>query len=531
MNFDYIIIGAGSAGCVLANRLSENPNHKILLLEAGTGKKSLNIDTPLGYSELYNSNYDWCLKPNPLKHANNQVIFYPRGKGLGGSSLINSMIYIRGNRKDYDEWADLGNKGWSYKDVLPYFKKSENYWNGANEFHGNSGLLGISSAAERYENPLWESLKNAAAEVGLKENSDFNGQEQEGLGVFDMTIKNAKRQSTAATFINKAKHRKNLTIFTEAQTSKINFEGNVAKSVTFLKNGKKVTANANIEIILSAGAIHSPQILMLSGIGEKSILEKHNIPIVKILDGVGKNLKDHYFFPICYTINQKISFNSELKGINVIKNLLKYLFLKKGPLSVGAASSGGFATIDKSSTKPDLQFHFAPTWAYGINAKMGELPKQDGFTMLPTILNPKSSGYISLNSSHISDAPEIELNYFSNEYDKQFAIKSYKFANNIIQSKAFDKFRGEIVRPKSQLTKDKEILDWILTFVDTCYHPVGTCKMGNDKMAVVDDTLKVYGVQNLRVIDASIMPQIIAGNTNAPVIMIAEKGADLIKNR
>lgn len=526
MNFDFIIVGAGSAGCVLANRLSENPRHTVLLLEAGGRDKSSIIDIPLAYSQLYYTEYDWDLSPKPLRKAKNQVVFYPRGKGLGGSSLINSMIYIRGNRKDYDDWAKLGNEGWSYEDVLPYFKKSENHWNGESEFHGKGGVMGISPAFDRYSNPLWEALKNSGQAIGLKPNDDFNGEVQEGLGTFDMFIKNAKRQSTAATFLKAAKQRKNLTILINAQTSKINIDKKKAVSVTYLHEGKTKTATANKEVVLSAGAIHSPQILMLSGIGDGEALAKVGVSVKQELKGVGKNLKDHYFFPICYKIGQRVSFNSQLKGVNLLKNTLRYFLTKKGPMTVGAASSGGFVNID--SDRPDLQFHFAPTWSYKIDGKPEDLPKSDGMMMLPTILQPKSTGQVGLKSNNILDEPDIELNYFDKKYDKDFAIKAYRFAHQLLNAASFDAYRTQIVRPERELESEVEILDWILTNVDTCYHPVGTCKMGNDENAVVNDKLQVHGIENLRVIDASIMPTIISGNTNAPTIMIAEKGAELI---
>jgi choline dehydrogenase len=530
MNFDYIIIGGGSAGCVLANRLSENPNNTVLLLEAGGRGSTANIDIPLAYSELYHSAYDWNLKPKPLNNANNKVIFYPRGKGLGGSSLINSMIYIRGNRKDYDDWANLGNDGWDYESVLPYFKKSENYEKGESEYHGKGGLLGVSSAESRYQNPLWQALKQSGKAYGLQVNEDFNGATQEGLGVYDMSILNGKRQSTASTFLKKAKQRKNITILTQALTLKINIHQKKAESVTFLHEGKSKTATVNKEIILSAGAIHSPQILMLSGIGAATTLKMHGISVEQELKGVGKNLKDHYFFPICYQVKQKITFNSQMKGFYLLMNTLKYIFFKKGPLTVGAASSGGFVKINEVNDRPDLQFHFVPTWGYSIDAKSRDLPKEDGFTMLPTILQPKSTGFVGLKSKNIQDEPQIELNYFDNQYDKDFAIKAFRYANKLLEAPPFEPFRLKQVRPDEKLITDSEIMDWILSHVDTCYHPVGTCKMGNDAMAVVDKNLKVHGVSQLRVVDASIMPTIISGNTNAPVIMIAEKGAEMILN-
>lgn len=526
MNFDFIIIGGGSAGCVLANRLSENPANSVLLIEAGTHGTSPKIAIPLAYSQLYHSEYDWSLAPEPLKNANNQVIFYPRGKGVGGSSLINSMIYIRGNRKDYDDWSKLGNEGWGYDEVLPYFKKSENHWKGESTFHGGNGLMRISPANERYSNPLWKALVNSGNSLGLKPNDDFNGKHQEGLGIFDMNIKNGKRQSTASTFLKDALHRKNLVILTNALTSKININNKKADGVTIIHHGKIKSIKANKEVILSAGAIHSPQILMLSGIGNSSYLNQFGIKVMHNLIGVGQNLKDHYFFPICYEINKPYSFNSQMRDFNLIKNTFRYILTKKGPLTIGAASAGGFVNID--SDRPDLQFHFAPTWGHSINSKIVDLPKIDGMTLLPTILQPKSTGYVGLKSNSITDQPVIELNYFDNEYDKKFAVKAYRFAHQLLNSKSFEQYRSNILRPSKELELDDEILDWVLSNVDTCYHPVGTCKMGNDPMSVVDDQLRVHGVEKLRVVDASIMPTIISGNTNAPTMMIAEKGADLI---
>ena len=526
MNFDYIIIGGGSAGCVLANRFSENPANSVLLLEAGGQDKSFKIDIPLAYSQLYHSEYDWNLTPEPLSKANDQVIFYPRGKGVGGSSLINSMIYIRGNRKDYDEWSALGNKGWSYEDVLPYFKKSECHWKGESVFHGGNGLMGVTPAFERYSNPLWQALTNAGTDIGLKPNDDFNGSTQEGLGIFDMTIREGKRQSTASTFLKTARHRKNLFILTEAVTEKIDINNKIATGVTFIHRGQTKIAKANREVILSAGAIHSPQILMLSGIGNGHYLTRHGIKIKHDLAGVGQNLKDHYFFPISYEINKPISFNSQMRNFNLLKNVFQYILTKKGPMAIGAASAGGFVNLD--SDRPDLQFHFAPTWGFRINSKIGDLPKTDGMTLLPTILQPKSTGYIGLKSSDVTDAPIIELNYFDNDYDKRFVVKAYRFAHQLLNSKSFEPYRTSILRPSRELESDDEILDWVLSNVDTCYHPVGTCKMGNDALAVVNDKLQVHGIEKLRVVDASVMPTIVSGNTNAPTIMIAEKGADLI---
>ena len=527
MQVDYIIIGAGSAGCVLANRLSAN-SFSVLLLEAGGRDTNPSIHVPLGTSKLYHSNVDWDHTPAPMPKANNRQIFYPRGKTLGGSSSINTMIYIRGHRLDYDHWAALGNEGWSYEEVLPYFKKSEDYYKGSDDFHGTGGELRVESSGHIYQNQLWDAFKKSGEVIGVGETDDFNGATQEGFGWFDTTIKNGVRASTATAFLKPIKNRKNLTILTKAHVKNIVLKNKKATGVVFLKKGKLHTATATKEVILSAGAIHSPHLLMLSGIGDPNELTKHNIDVIHPLSGVGKNLKDHPFIPICFSCKKHVSLNHQLKGIKYYLQLLNYFINKKGPLTSITAACGGFMKLEDDAQHPDLQFHFAPVWGDKMDVPVEELPKQDGFTILPTMLRPKSTGFIGLKSSNPKDEPAIHLNYLEAESDLAFMVKAYKIVIKLAQAPSFKAFTDRIVKPQNSLTTDKEIEDYIRENIETCYHPVGTCKMGNDDLAVVDNTLKVHGIEGLRVVDASIMPTIVSGNTNAPTIMIAEKAADLI---
>lgn len=531
MNYDYIIVGAGSAGCVLANRLSVDPNNKVLLLEAGSKDSKLEISIPLAFAQLYHSKVDWDYKPEPLEHANGQVIFYPRGKVLGGCSSINLMLYVRGAKKDYDEWADLGNKGWSYDEILPYFKKSEQHNDRKDDYHGKNGPLKVSRGNETYENPLVKVFQKAGNEIGLPTNEDFNGDNQIGVGIYDTTIHGGKRQSTAATFLNEAKNRPNLTILTNAHTTKITFEGTKATGVIFQHKKKSKTATANKEVLISAGALNSPQLLMLSGIGDAHYLKKHQIKVVKDLKGVGQNLKDHYFFPLVYASKEKITLLTESSRFNLIKNVFKYFFSKKGALTSTPVNSGGFAVLDDEKDRPDVQFLFAPGWNTKIDATIADRPDEEGFTIFMIMLNPRSTGHLGLKSNNPFQQPEINLNYFDDANDLDLAIKAYRMADKIFDASAFTAFKGKPLHPPKKLKQDLDIAKWLKETIETVYHPVGTCKMGNDEMAVVDDQLSVHGIQNLRVVDASIMPTIIRGNTNAPTIMIAEKAADMILKR
>ena len=533
MKYDYIIIGAGSAGCVLANRLSEDKNVTVLLLEAGGKDTKIELAIPGAYGKLMKSDVDWGFSTAPQKYVNNREIYLPRGKTLGGSSSTNAMAYVRGHKEDFNDWAKLGNKGWGYEDVLPYFIKSENNEQLNNSYHGKGGEMNV-TFAQQYKTPLADAFVKGCIEKGIPENKDYNGAEMEGAGFFQFTIKNAKRESTATAFLNPAKGRKNLTIITKAHTNKIIIENNIAIGVAYF-NEKNTIENAycNKEIILSAGSFGSPQILMLSGIGDAEELKKVGVPVLKNTPGVGKNLQDHLFFATsCLCSQKKTTLNSYISTLPQLGALANYLILKKGPFTISLLEAVAFLKLDKNLDRPNLQFHFAPI-QIGNDGKTDfhdptTFPTEDGFTILPTLLKPLSRGYVALRSNNPKDSLLIQPNFLEKEEDRQVLIKGYYKAKEVLMSNAFKPYRIKMHFPVDDSSEEK-VLEHIKTFLETVYHPVGTCKMGNDAMAVVDDNLKVIGIEGLRVADASIMPTIVSGNTNAACIMIAEKAADLIK--
>lgn len=530
MKFDYIIIGAGSAGAVLANRLSENPQIAVLLIEAGKKDKGMNIHIPAAYTKLNNSAVDWAYWSEPQKEFLNRRLFLPRGKTLGGSSSTNAMIYIRGNRLDYDKWAALGNKGWSYEDVLPYFKKSEDNQQFHNDYHGKGGGLYVGHTG--YKTVLADAFIQANQELGYPFNEDVNGEVQDGVTRAQFTIKNGKRWSTAQAFIKPALSRPNLAVLTKAQVSKILIENKKATGIEYWDTkGNKKIIQCKREVIVSAGAFNAPQLLMLSGIGDKDELKNQGIPLVQHLPGVGKNLHDHLFFHVASLASQKVSFNNA----ETLGNLLRYFLTKKGPFSISPLETCSFVRTQAGLAQPDLQLHFTPSHCgaadYDPKLNMYDtntFPKTEGYTILPTLLKPKSRGYVALKSNNPLDAPLIQPDFCSDSYDKEILIRGFKIVKKLHQTEAFKPYFKEMHYP-AQSNTDEEIWYHIQKTVETVYHPVGTCKMGNDEMAVVDAELKVHGMEGLRVADASIMPEIVSGNTNAPTIMIGEKAADLVK--
>ncbi len=526
MNYDYIIIGAGSAGCVLANRLSEDAKTNVLLLEAGAPDKKQEIHIPAAFSKLFKSEVDWNYETEPQTNLNDRRLYQPRGKMLGGSSSMNAMIYIRGHRTDFDRWSELGNDGWSYREVLPYFKKAENQERGADEFHSTQGLLNVADLC--LVNPLSHAFVEAGRELGFPANYDFNGAKQEGFGVYQVTQKGGKRCSAAAAYLKPILNRSNLTVLTKAQVTRLNLTGNRVSEVEFLHDGKTKTVIAEREVILSGGSFNSPQLLMLSGIGSSEKLEKHGIPVKINLPGIGENLQDDLFTTVTFKCLQPVTLaNAESK-----LNIAKYLLFKKGQLTSNVAEAGAFIKTDSAQTIPNLQFHFGPVYYldHGFT-----VPEGHGFSIGPTLIRPKSRGFVKLRSNDAFAAPIIQPHYLENTADLDLIAEGVRLAFELAETKAFAPFRGEIyhhdtVNKVNRNSTKPQLAEFVRNNCETLYHPVGTCKMGADDMAVVDSDLKVHGTDNLRVVDASIFPEAIGGNPNAAVIMIAEKAADLIKN-
>jgi choline dehydrogenase len=533
--YDYIIIGAGSAGCVLANRLSEDPSVSVLLIEAGGKDSKLQIHIPAAYGELNYSDVDWGLHTEPQTHVDDRRMYQPRGKTLGGSSSTNAMAYVRGHRDDYDIWAKMGAKGWNYDAVLPYFKKSENNEQHNDAFHGQGGLLNVTEA-KYYRTELADAFIAACVEKGFPETSDYNGAQQEGVGHFQFTIKDAKRHSTATAFLKPALSRKNLTIFTKTHVKRIIIEQNKATGVEILRGGKTEKISVNREVLLSAGAFGSPQILMLSGIGAADELRQHGIELKKDLQGVGKNLHDHLMSGMSCLTDYSGTMNNALKPLNKLKHLFNYAVSKTGPLTISPLETNGFVKSDPSVSQPDLQLFFVPFHMGNEDdlAKGSEFyrpetyPKTNGFTALSVLLQPESRGFVGLRSNDPTAAPIINPNYLAAENDRTLLLKGFKIVRDILSAKAMTTYRSNFNFPK-QSDSDDAILAHIRRSVESVYHPVGTCKMGQDELAVVDENLRVHGIAGLRVIDASVMPRIVSGNTNAACIMIGEKGADLVK--
>jgi len=521
--FNYIIIGAGSAGCVLANRLTENKANKILLLEAGGPDEKKEIHIPAAFSKLFKSEVDWEYYSTPQPQLNGRKLFMPRGKTLGGSSSINAMIYIRGHRADYDGWAALGNNGWSYQEVLPYFKRSEEQRTHKNEFHGLKGGLRISDLI--CKNELSEAFVKGAQEIGYDLNNDFNGAEQEGFGFYQVTQKFGKRHSTAAAFLEPAIRRPNLTTITHAEATKLLFEGKKVTGVEYQQGGELHQVFADAEVVLCGGTINTPKLLMHSGIGEGKHLQEIGIDTLHHLNGVGKNLQDHLFGGIMYRTKKEVTLDSAEDLFNVFGNLFNHLFFREGPFTSNVAEAGGFIKTTDSLPAPDIQFHFAPAFFLEHGTVK---PKGNGFSIAPTLLTPKSRGFIKLQSNNPNEYPLINPQHFTNEEDIKTLIEGYKVGWKIMNSEAFAGYRDTLFMPEKVLQTDDEIAEHLRNSVEALYHPIGTCKMGNDSEAVVDSELKVHGIENLRIADASIMPIIPRGNTNAPTIMIAEKAADLI---
>lgn len=524
-SFDYIIIGAGSAGCVLAHRLTEDPDVSVLVLEAGGPDRNLFIHIPAGSPRLHHSSVDWQMETEPQAQCHNRRIYIPRGKTLGGSSSTNTMIYIRGQPEDYDGWAAAGCKGWAWSDMLPFFKRSEDHSDKSGPLHGRGGPLHVERSNLYYENPLWRAFIEAGQALGYGETSDFNGETQAGFGYFDTTTKDGRRMSTARAFLKPAMRRKNLEVRTHARTTRIVVENEAARAVEYRQGERTHRVTAQREVLLCAGAIHSPQILMLSGIGPSAHLDDIGVDVVHDLPGVGGNLQDHPILVNSYACTKPVSLNRA----DTWGNRLRYALKRDGPFASVMPPVGAFVRSNDDLDRPDLEFHFVAGWSHDIH-DYDARPSEDGFSLLPVLLRPRSRGTIRLRSSDVRDAPRIDPRFLEPEADRQALIAGYRQAVALANHKAFDDYRGRSLIPDRELKTNAEILGHIRSNVHTTYHPAGTCKMGADDAAVVDAQLRVRGLQGLRVIDCSITPTIPSGNTNAPVIAVAEKAADLIRS-
>ena len=538
-SFDYIIVGAGSAGCVLANRLSADPKHRVLLLEAGGDDRPLHnpkqfwsnmmVHTPIGFGKTLNDpKVNWLYETEPDAGSGGRRHKWPKGKVLGGSSSINGLLYIRGQAADYDGWRQMGCEGWSYADVLPYFRRAEHQERGGDDFHGAGGPLNVSDMTEQH--PISGALLEAAVEAGIPRSNDINARHQEGVTWFQFTIKNGQRHSTAVGYLHPVMGRPNLAVATEAQATRILFDGKRAVGVEYLQKGQKRTARANAEVILAAGAVASPQLLEASGVGQGEVLSSNGVPVLHELKGVGENLQDHYMIgaqwrlkPECVTVNQLS------RGPKLLGEMLKYAVSRKGLLSFAVAHIVAFCKSRPDLADPDLQFHMmAASMDLEILGKTQALvlEKQPGLTCTPCQLRPESRGSVHIKSPDALVYPKIVPNYLADPIDQEAAIAGLKWARKIMSQPAITPYLAEPGDPFGDTRES--MLGYAAVAGATLYHAVGTCKMGHDPMAVVDPQLRVHGLEALRVVDASIMPKICSGNTNAATIMIAEKASDMI---
>jgi choline dehydrogenase len=526
-DFDYVIVGAGSAGCVLANRLSADERNRVLLLEAGPPDTYPWIHIPIGYAKtMFHPVLNWGFYTEPEPTMNGRKVYWPRGRTLGGSSAINGLISIRGQAEDYDAWASAGNPGWSFADVLPWFRKLEHNARGASEWHGADGPLWASDIETPH--PLVEAMIAGAEEIGIPRNDDFNGARQEGAGYYQLTTRRGRRCSTAVAYLRPAHGRANLRVETNAHATRVLLEGRRARGVTYRQNGIERTANANREVILSAGALQSPQLLQLSGIGPADLLQAFGIPVQHALAGVGENLQDHLQARVIFRCTQPITTNDALRTLaGKLRIGFDYVVRRRGPMAVGINQGGIFARAMPNATRPDVQFHFAT-----LSSDMAGSPVHSfsGFTMSVCQLRPTSRGHVRIKSTDPLAAPAMQPHYLSTDEDRATIVAAMRLARKLAQSQAMRSYVESEYRPGPDAQTDEELLEFAKNTAGTIFHPSGTTKMGpaTDPMAVVDAKLRVHGVERLRVVDCGVMPTLVSGNTNVPVVMIAERASQLI---
>ena len=531
--FDYIVVGAGSAGCVLANRLSADPGRSVLLIEAGGKDRNPLFRLPMLMGRLFHSGiYNWRYHTEPMPSLGDRSLYWPRGKVLGGSSTINGMIYVRGNRDDYDRWAQMGLAGWSYDEVLPAFRRSEGHVERDGAYHGTGGELTVCRA--RGANPLFDAFVEAGRQAGHPVNDDFNGAEQQGFGRYDFTIRRGKRCSASTAFLDPIRHRRNLAILTNSLVRRVIVEAGRATGVEIAAGAGARTIRAEREVILCAGTVNTPQLMMLSGIGPGDELRRHGIPVVHDLPGVGRNLQDHVDCVLAYACTKPITLYRELRADRMIRSVAEGMLFGRGIATTFPYEAGAFLKSRPEKVAPDIQVHFMPALEKAANLHVPKpfrkppLEETHGFSMRVGPVNPESKGWIGLRSADPADAPLIQPNYLQDETDCRTTIAGIRMVRDVIAQPAFDAYRGAELAPGDGLQSDGELTEWLRTNAMTTFHPVGTCRMGTDPMAVVDARLAVHGIAGLKVADASVMPVIVSGNTNAPATMIGEKAAEFV---
>ena len=524
-SFDYIVVGAGSAGCVLANRLTASGRHRVLLLEAGGEDRNIWIHVPIGYAKLFSdARHNWLYSSEPEAELGGRSIIQPRGKVLGGSSSINGLLYIRGQAEDFDHWRQLGNAGWSFTDVLPYFRCAEDQQRGADDLHGVGGPLSVSDVSEPH--PLCEAFITACEQAGFPRTDDFNGASQEGAGYFQLTTRKGRRWSTARGYLKSARKRHNLSLVANALTTRILFEGRRAVGVEYRKDGATHVARASGEVIVSGGAFNSPQLLQLSGVGPADLLRQHGIDVVADMPGVGADLQDHYQARFNYRCTEPITINDMMGSMTGrIAAGLRYALLRKGFLTVGAGYAGGFFKTDPAMATPDVQLHFILFSADSVGQALHRWP---GFLASVCQLRPESRGTVRIKSADPAQAPAIAPRYLSASADRDVMVAGMQLLRRVMGQPAVARYIVEELVPGPKITSDADLLEFARQKGTTVFHPTSTCRMGSDVKAVVDERLRVHGFQGLRVADASIMPTVVSGNTNAACVMIGEKASDMI---